>query len=128
MRSVNEVFKLLVENGTYAQASYLMCIALTYALRSMVITTEEYAACNDAISVYSRHLSPTTTTHSLYGDLINAGLTDRKADKAFEDASSVPVKYLLRERYCKSIYLNWDNRPKLTFKERLCALCLKFLR
>ncbi len=103
MRTVQETFRAVIENGHYAtdqERSEFMCWALCYALMSGDISLDEFCAAKRAVVEYLAEL------HHTAGSLMYAALQGIGACPESMSASTWASE-------CgKAFYYNWDKRPR----------------
>ena len=100
MRTIQEVFTQLIEDITYQDSGYFMCVALIHALEFDLITEEEAQVCNAAIHSFIGENN--STLHSLFAPY-------GWPDYDYPDT-------VLTEKVRLKIYQNWEGRHQI-FKE-----------
>lgn len=115
MRTMSEIFKIVIQSGHYERTSFFMCNALDLAVSKGLISEDERVEGMKAIHEYMEALAG-KVTFELYEalDISGLGSPNYKYHEALgfsEDDPYDDVGETLRTSYCLPIYLDWDKRP-----------------
>lgn len=119
---VAEIFRKAVVDGHYSAERFFMCNALDRMYDMFEVTRAEHEAAHIALNLYFLELGKSSNT--LFCMLSNAGIIGI-SEAAYRNSDHInPLKYRaeLRESVCTPIYLDWDNRPRLTNTKRIPGL------
>lgn len=64
MKTVQEIFNGIIEDGLYQSQGYFMCVSLHFAWEKGLITDEEHDQCLDEICDF---IGPCATLHDMFG-------------------------------------------------------------